>query len=103
MFQRDLRSVADSAEHRFAIKHMSERHAVQTADEFVRAPDFDTMCVTEAMQSGIRITHIARDPCALRPQMPFAASEHDGVERRVDAYIEPRVAQSFRQTARDLH
>src|SRR3989338_6485488 len=64
MRQRDLRSVADPAEHGFAVEHVPDADAIQTAHEPVFHPHFHRMRVTQSMQRAICRDHVFAYPCA---------------------------------------
>lgn len=53
MRERDLRRVARAADHRFAEKGASERHAIEAADEAVPLPAFDAVRMAEAKEPRI--------------------------------------------------
>ena len=58
MCERDLRRVADAADHRFAKKGAAQGHAIEPSDELALLPAFDAMRVAEAKQPVItRLDH----------------------------------------------
>src|SRR4030067_2930192 len=65
MRQRDLRSVADPAEHGFAVEHAPDADAIQTAHEPVFHPHFHRMRITQSMQRAICRDHVIAYPCSM--------------------------------------
>lgn len=58
MRERDLRCVANAADHRFAEKGAAQRDAVQAADQFAHLPAFDAVRMAEAEQPVVtRLDH----------------------------------------------
>src|SRR3990172_626841 len=64
MRQRDLRSVADPAEHGFTVEHAPDADTVQSPHEFVFHPYFHRMRVAQLMQRAICSDHVFAYPCA---------------------------------------
>src|SRR3970040_906999 len=58
MRQRDLRSVADPAEHGFTVEHAPDADTVQSPHEFVFHPYFHRMRIAQLMQRAICSDHV---------------------------------------------
>ncbi len=78
MRKRDLRRVACAADHRFAEKGASQRHAIESADQFPALPAFDAVRMAEPEQPVVtRLDHRV-DP-RRRPVVGRLGAERDHV------------------------
>src|SRR5262245_9863643 len=62
VYQRDLRGIIDSVEHRLAGEQPANRHAVDPADEFPAEPRLDAVSLPKLMQTIVSRDHVGRDP-----------------------------------------
>jgi len=101
MRERDLRSVARAADHRFAEEGAPERHAIEPADEPPVPPAFDAVRMTEAKEPPIAGGDDRVDP-RRRPVGRRLGAERDhvgkgGVGRDAEAVRQQHLPQAARQ------
>src|SRR3989304_2752525 len=81
MRQRDLRSVADPAEHGFTVEHAPDADTVQSPHEFVFHPYFHRMRIAQLMQRAICSDHVLAYPGAsMMPGSWCGAGAHHCLE-----------------------
>jgi len=84
--QRDFRGVGAFGEHRFAIEHASERHAIKAADALAVVPRLDAVGETGVMQCAVSGNDGGRDPgTVLSAARRFCTGAHDGGKIGIEA------------------
>src|SRR3990172_6766092 len=94
MRQRDLRSVADPAEHGFTVEHAPDADTVQSPHEFVFHPYFHRMRVAQLMQRAICSDHVLAYPGAsMMPVSWCGAGAHHCFESGICTHFIGTVSQ----------
>ena len=99
MRQRDLRSVADVTEHRFAVEHPPDADTVQTTHQFAIHPGFHGMCISQLMQCAIRRNHVFAYPGAGLRLHAEPRSRASPVQKQYRCALHGRCCATFWQTS----
>src|SRR3569832_2509174 len=97
--QRELGGSGLAAEHRFAVEHPADRHAVEAADQLAVTPGFHRMRIAGIEQAAIGRNHRRRDPGAAGLFAGFGARSHHVRKRGVDAHLETAISDAFGEGA----
>jgi hypothetical protein len=98
--QRNLRSVGDPAEHRFAAEHPVETHAVKSANQLAVLPALDRMGQAKQVEDPVARLDPVADPGFLRFAARRGAGLHHPVEAGVAGHGKASAPQGAGQRAR---
>ena len=100
--QRNLRRIGAARHHALAEKGPAERHAIETADQFLAVPTFDRMGKADLVQMAIGALDRIVDPGRWPIRRGLRAQRHQPGEIAIGRDAEPLPADHLRQRMRQV-